>query len=201
MSAQHVLGLALKPFGRHSKNWASPIKKTLRHPKADQDARLAFQKKIQTYRIDGRPIIYVDESGFAHDMPRLHGYSARGERCTGIQNWHAKGRINVIGALLGTTLLTISLFACNIDSTVFHAWAVNDLLPKLPPASVVVLDNASFHKRQDLQCAFSSSGHSVEFLPPYSPDLNPIEHKWAQAKSIRRTMGCSVNELFSRDLL
>ena len=141
-------------------------------------------------------MIYVDESGFAHDMPRTHGYSFKAQRCWGIKNWQAKGRTNVIGALLGTTLLTVSLFQSTINSEIFHAWALHDLLPKLPPASVVVLDNATFHKRLDTQKALIQAGHALEYLPPYSPDLNPIEHKWAHAKSIRRTQACSIDDLF-----
>jgi hypothetical protein len=50
--------------------WALPIKKTLRHPKADVAARHAFRQKIEAYQAQGRTVVYIDESGFAHDMPR-----------------------------------------------------------------------------------------------------------------------------------
>jgi len=60
-----------------------------------------------------------------------------------------------------------------------------DLLPKLPLHSVMVMDNAAFHQRAD-------TGHRLEYLPPYSPDLNPLEHPWAQAKAIRKQTHCSV---------
>ena len=65
------------------------------------------------------------------------------------------------------------------------------------------MDNASFHKRQDIQEAITQAGHILEYLPPYSPDLdlNPIEKKWAQAKAIRRQKRCSVDELFTQNLL
>ncbi len=134
-------------------------------------------------------------------MPRTHGYSARGERCYGVKDWQAKGRVNVIGALLGFSLLTASLFTCNINSEVFHTWVIDDLLPKLPEDSVVVMDDATFHKRRDTQRVIREAGHILEFLPAYSPDLNPIEHKWAQAKSIRRATGCSAEELFGEPSL
>lgn len=83
----------------------------------------------------------------------------------------------------------------------FYAWLVQDLLPKVPKSSVIVMDNATFHKRQDMIKAIDDSGCTLEFLPPYSPDLNPIEHKWAQAKSIRKQHRCSVDELFSVHML
>ncbi|MDP3837635.1 MAG: transposase, partial [Methylococcales bacterium] len=72
------------------------------------------------------------------------------------------------------------------------------LLPVLPSNSVVVIDNAYFHKRQDIQEAITQAGHILEYLPPYSPDLNPIEKKWAQAKAIRRQKRRSVDELFKQ---
>jgi len=129
-------------------------------------------------------------------MPRTHGYTPRGKRCFGVKDWQAKGRVNVIGALLGATLLTASLFDCHIDSDVFHAWTVQELLPQCPPGAVIVMDNAAFHKRHDIQQAILNAGHHLEFMPPYSPDLNPIEHKWAQAKSIRSATHCTVEKLF-----
>ncbi len=129
-------------------------------------------------------------------MPRTHGYSKRGERCHGVHDWNAKGRTNVIGAMLAGSLLTICLFLCNIDSDVFFKWLVDDLIPKLPSSSVVVMDNASFHKRQDMREEIEKAGHILIFLPPYSPDFNPIEHKWAQAKTIRRRENCDVEALF-----
>ncbi len=130
-------------------------------------------------------------------MPRTHGYAPKGQRCYGTRDWHAKGRTNVIGALLGATLLTIWLFSGNTNADVFHSWLTNDLLPKLPPGAVLVMDNATFHKREDIKKAVKKAGHILEFLPSYSPDLNPIEHKWAQAKAIRRKENCSVEQIFS----
>ena len=151
---------------------------------------------MAAYEAQGRTIVYLDESGFAHDMPRTHGYAAVGQRCAGTHDWHAKGRTNVIGALIGKFLLTTSLFTTNIDSEIFCEWTVQDLLPKLPPACVVVMDNASFHKRADIQDAIQKAGHTLDDLPSYSPDLNPIEKKWAQLKAGRRKSRCSVAQLF-----
>lgn len=129
-------------------------------------------------------------------MPRTHGYALKGKRCVGIHDWGARGRTNVIGALLGATLLTISLFSTTINAKVFTAWVVQDLLPKLPEKSIVVMDNASFHKGKGLKKALEDAGHTLLYLPPYSPDLNPIEKKWAQAKATRRKLRCSIKCLF-----
>ena len=133
-------------------------------------------------------------------MPRTHGYSKRGTRSYGIHDWHAKGRVNAIGAIIGMTFLTLSVFDCSINSDVFYAWLTQDLLPKVKRGSVIVMDNATFHKRNDMIEAIKKSGCTLEFLPPYSPDLNPIEKKWAQAKSIRRKLRCQLDELFKEHL-
>jgi len=140
--------------------------------------------------------VYIDESGFAHDMPRTHGYAPRGTRCYGSHDWGAKGRTNVIGALLGGLLLTVSLFQTSINSSVFNRWIEQDLIPKLPPQCVLIMDNASFHKSDDMKNFVLKAGHSLLYLPPYSPDLNPIEHKWAQAKARRRKLNCDIQQLF-----
>ena len=133
-------------------------------------------------------------------MPRTHGYAPIGKRCHGVFNWHARGRVNVIGALISKCLLTVGLFKSNIDADTFFGWTIQDLLPKLPPASVVVMDNATFHKRQDIQNAITQAGHTLEYLPAYSPDLNPIEHKWAQTKAIRKQQNQAVEQLFKIEL-
>lgn len=98
--------------------------------------------------------------------------------------------------LLGKTLLTVSLFTANINTQIFTAWVEQDLLPKLPPKSVIVMDNAAFHKNQNMQGNIRNAGHILEYLPPYSPDLNPIETKWAQSKNLRKRKQCAMEELF-----
>lgn len=102
----------------------------------------------------------------------------------------------MIGALVGKLLLTVGLFETNINADIFFGWIVQDLLPKLPAASVVVMDNATFHKRADILETIARAGHVTDFLPAYSPDLNPIEKKWAHAKSIRKKCACSIQNLF-----
>ena len=134
-------------------------------------------------------------------QPRTHGYALKGKRCYGKHNWGEKGRTNVIGALLKGILLTVSLFESNINTEIFTSWVLQDLLPKLPPACVVILDNAAFHKNALIKKALEQAGHILLFLPPYSPDLNKIEHKWAHAKSFSRKTQLPIPELFASSLL
>ena len=95
--------------------------------------------------------------------------------------------------------MTVSLFQTNVDTEIFNSWVIQDLIPKLPINSVVIMDNASFHKGVVMQKAIEDAGHTLLYLPPYSPDLNPIEKKWAQAKAIRRRVGGTIERLFKEN--
>ena len=97
---------------------------------------------------------------------------------------------------MGKSLLTVSLFECNINTTVFNSWVEQDLILKLPKNSVIVMYNAGFHKSPLLLEMIEKAGHKLEYLPAYSPDLNPIESKWAESKSKRRKYKCDIDVLF-----
>ena len=146
-------------------------------------------------RIKGRRCISVkaDSPGICRGLmvTRLSVNDAAGYMIGG-----PGGRTDAVGALYGTGLLTPSLFDGNIDADVFSAWIGRDSLPKLPENSVIVMDNASFHKRRDIREAITSAGHPIDYPPVYSPDPNPIEHKRAQAEALRRKQRCSLDELF-----
>ena len=89
---------------------------------------------------------------------------------------------------------------CNTDSQIFEAWVEQDLLPKLPPKSVLVIDNASFHKKENIEEILDRDGHKLLFLPPYSPNYNHIEKKWAHSKSKRRKLQCSIDDLYKYNI-
>ena len=160
-----------------------------------------FIKQLEIYRNQGKNIAYGDESGFAYDMPRTRGYSLVGTKCYGLKNFGSKGRANVIGVIINGKFITVTIFECNIDTVVFNTWLAEDLLPKLPDNSVLILDNASFHNKKFIENTLQKHGNLALFLPPYSPELNSIEHKWAQAKSVRRKEKCGIYELFQKHLL
>jgi len=84
-------------------------------------SRLIFQLKICHYEfVEKRPIVYVDESGFAVDAIRNNGYSAKGQRCYARKDWHAKGRVNAIGTIVDFKPLNICLFDSYINSDIFY---------------------------------------------------------------------------------
>ena len=69
-----------------------------------------------------------------------------------------------------------------MDSSLFESWFSDQLLPSLDKGTVIVMDNASFHSKKRLIFAAQNAGYSLLFLPPYSPELNPIENFWAWLK-------------------
>ena len=74
-------------------------------------------------------------------------------------------------------MISCSIVKVNVDASVFNTWVEDILLPDLPDNSVVIMDNATFHKSSKTKELLIEHGHTLEFLPPYSPDFNPIEHK------------------------
>jgi hypothetical protein len=79
----------------------------------------------------------------------LKGYGLIGQRCYAKYDWGKKSRINAIGALLENKLITVSLFEYSIHSEIFHTWLCEDLIPKLDGGEMIVMDNATFHKRSE----------------------------------------------------
>lgn len=147
-----------------------------------------YDEQITSCKELGYPIVYIDESGFIKDALRTHGYQAKGSRCQGVHDWQGKTVVQAIGALLEGSLLTVFLIAGMVNGAVFKAWLAQDLLPKLTTSCVVVMDNATFHKVDGISELIEKAGHQLLYLPPYSPDLNPIEKKWAQVKALRNKL-------------
>ena len=137
-------------------------------------SRLLFQLRIFRYEfVEKRPIVYVDESGFAVDAPRNKGYSLKGQKCYVKKDWHAKRRVNAIGAITDFKLLNVCLFNTNINSDIFYAWLTQQLLPNIPNNSVIVLDNATFHKRNDMKTAIEEKWTRIRISSVLQPRFKP----------------------------
>ena len=90
-------------------------------------------------------------------------------------------------------LFALDYFETNMNSCIFYDWCKQTLVPSLKTKCVIVMDNARFHKNKRIQKLLNRHGHRILWLPPYSPDLNPIEKKWAQVKFLRQ--GWMENDL------
>lgn len=131
-------------------------------------------------------IAYVDESGIDSYLYREYGYAPKGEAVLGKIPGRKFQRSNIIAAKLGKILIAPLQYNGATDSTLFEFWFEQCLLPCLPKDAIIVMDNASFHRKKQLFKLAEENNRTLIFLPPYSPELNPIEKSWAHLKSIIR---------------
>ncbi|XP_045774093.1 uncharacterized protein LOC123873329 [Maniola jurtina] len=179
--------------------------------------RIEYLRKIKKYREEGRPIIYTDESYVDSSHASHHAWTDGSTK--GIKKPVSKGsRLVIVHAggdagFVPNALLTFKAgtksgdYHDNMNSENYERWLRTQLIPNLPPNSVVVVDNASYHNKQldaaptsnsklynlikkykdrfkkfNIDAILNEAGHSVLRLPPYHPDLNPIEMAWSQIK-------------------
>ncbi len=133
-----------------------------------------------------RQYVFLDECGVTTDLLRRYGRGPRGLRVTDhtpCSHWEAH---TVITALRLEGLGAPAVFDGPIDSPSFLAYVEQVLVPTLRAGDVVVLDNLAVHKQPEVRTAIEQVGASLRFLPPYSPDFNPIELAFAKLKAFLR---------------
>lgn len=130
-------------------------------------------------------------------MARLYGRSSVGRRCVGaIPHGHWQTS-SFIAALRSQKIEAPFLIEGAVDAEVFHAYLKYVLCPTLREGDIVILDNLSTHKMGSVQKLISAQGATVRYLPPYSPDLNPIELAFAKLKAhLRQAAARTLDELF-----
>jgi transposase len=127
-------------------------------------------------------IVYIDETGFDEYYSRNYGYSKRGQRIIGKVYGRKIFRTNLVAGLVNGKIIAEKLYKENAECLFFEDWFANELLPQVKKKSIIVLDNATFHRKAVLLELAKKRKCHILFLPPYSPDLNPIEKKWSNTK-------------------
>jgi transposase len=133
-----------------------------------------------------RAYIFLDECGVTTDLLRRYGRSPRGTRLhdhTPCSHWQTH---TVLAGLRLGGLTAPAVFDGPLDNPSFLAYVEQILVPTLRPGEVVVLDNLTIHKQPAVRTAIEQAGATIRFLPPYSPDLNPIEMAFAKLKAFLR---------------
>jgi transposase len=129
-----------------------------------------------------------------HRLYRESGRAPRGERIYQAVCGKRRERTSVIAASRSNKLVAPLVFQGSCNTEVVDVYFEQVLLPALPPGSVIVLDNARFHQSPTTQKLVAQAGCRLLFLPPYSPDLNPIEHLWAAFKTrLRKDLPTAAN--------
>jgi transposase len=149
--------------------------------------------------LDPDRLVFIDETGTSTNMARLRGRAARGERLIGkVPQGHWKTTTFVAG-LRVTGLTAPCVIDGPMDGDVFRAYVEQLLAPTLGPGDIVVLDNLSAHKVEGVREAIEAVGAQVCYLPPYSPDFNPIEQLFAKLKALlRKAAERSIDALWTR---
>jgi transposase len=145
-------------------------------------ARAAW--RIGQPEFDPSRLVFVDETGASTKMARLYGRSPRGERCiAAVPHGHWKTTTFVGGLRLSGMTAPMVLDGA-MNRPAFLAWVEQALAPTLAPGDVVVMDNLPAHKPAAVRAAIETRGAELRYLPPYSPDLNPIEMAYAKLKAL-----------------
>jgi transposase len=136
-------------------------------------------------RWSSRHLVFIDESGVNLSQTRAEARAPRGERVVDHVPAHWES-YSVIAALRCTGIVAPMVLRGAMNTDALRAWVQDVLAPQLRPGDIVVWDNVGFHTDPEVALALADRGARLEFLPPYSPDLNPIEEAWSKMKSILR---------------
>jgi len=135
--------------------------------------------------------VYVDESGVTGHYSREYGLAPRGEKVHGETGGRRYKRLNVVSAQCGDEKMATSVYGWGTSGAWFEVRFERRLCPLLSPRKVVVMDNAMFHRKPALGRIAAFYGLRIVWLPPYSPDLNRIEHLWANLKKWLKSSACA----------
>ena len=134
----------------------------------------------------------MDECGIDTYLYREYGYAPRGQKVLDQISGRKYKRCGIVAAKMADRILAPFQYSGTMDSTLFAFWFTEQLLPSLEKGTVIVMDNASFHSKKRLISVAQNAGFRLLFLPPYSPELNPIEKFWAWLKRFLRKILSSL---------
>lgn len=171
-------------------------KKSLHAQERDtEENRKRREEFVETIgKIDPDGLIFLDESGVSTQMTRLYARSTGGAR---IHETTPDGRwkiLTILGAISTRGMIATMTIEAATDREIFLAYLDEVLCPKLRPGDVVVMGNLSSHKVQGVRERIEAAGAQLLYLPPYSPDLNPIEKAWAKLKQLLRAAKARTKE-------
>jgi transposase len=147
--------------------------------------------------LDPARLVFIDETGASTKMARLYGRSRRGSRCVAaIPHGHWKTTTFVSGLRLAGMTAPMVLDG-PMDGPAFLAYVEQVLAPTLQPGDIVVLDNLPAHKPAEVRQTIEAAGAELRYLPPYSPDLNPIEMAFSKLKALLKAAAArTVHDLW-----
>jgi transposase len=159
----------------------------------DEVERAAWRAAVATH--DPQQFVFVDESSTHTSLTRLYGWAPHDQRAKGSAPRNHGKNTTLVAALTPDGLQEPWLLVEGAMTTASFAWYIRaQLAPRLQPGQIVVLDNLSAHKAASIQEALAARGCDLLFLPPYSPDFNPIEQAFSKLKALLRGLGARTQE-------
>ena len=143
-----------------------------------------------------RRLIFLDESGFRLGSPPHYGWAPIGEKSPGKSVQGAWKTMTMIGAIGLTGFKGFMTINDATSADVFRAFINHELRPHLRPGDLVVMDNLNVHKDSEVLRVIRAAGAEAIYLPPYSPEYNPIEKAWAKMKELLRRLNTLTREAF-----
>lgn len=157
-----------------------------------EQARTDIARRRQRWRtwqrgLDPDRLVFVDETWIKTNMAPIRGWGQKGKRLGGYAPQGHWRTLTFLAALRADALTAPCVFDGPINGRSFHAWVEQQLVPTLKAGDIVILDNLGSHKSAAVRQAIRAAGARLWFLPPYSPDLNPIEQTFAKIKHWMRS--------------
>ena len=183
--------LPAQSHGHHTK------KKTTTYKEQKPEQVAAYQQALSQYTNDQS--VFLDETGFDTFFYRPYAYSKKGVPVKAQISGRKYQQISLVAAQIqGKDSLIAPMTYCGtMDGSLFEAWFEQMLLPELTEKSVIIMDNARFHRMTVLAEMAQKQGHKVLPLAPYSPELNPIEKVWANIKKHLRKVLPAVGDFMT----
>jgi transposase len=150
--------------------------------------------------LDPNKLIFIDESYSRCGITLDYGRGENGKRVEDHKPYRGE-KLTLIGALGLNKMRTMMTIDCSTTTEVFTEFTKHFLVPVLKPGDIVILDNLGSHKDNKIQSMIENVGAKVKFLPPYSPDLNPIEQCWSKIKQFIKRARPTTRELLEKALL
>jgi transposase len=179
---------------------ASALKKTAHAAEQDRPDVAARREAWFAAQPDLDPgrLVFIDETGASTKMARLCGRAPRGERCrAAVPHGHWK-TTTFTGALRLSGMTAPMVLDGPMNGNAFLAYVEQVLAPTLRPGDIVIMDNLPAHKRTGVRDAIEATGATLRFLPPYSPDFNPIENAFAKLKAVlRKAAARTIGDLWN----
>lgn len=155
--------------------------------------------KAEQAQLESQRLVFIDETGSTTNMVRLYGRAKRGQRVIGRTPWGHWKTVTFVAAMRHDGLTAPFVIDRPMNGAIFVEYVRQCLLPTLLPGDIVIMDNLAAHKLDAVRELIEGAGAELRYLPPYSPDLNPIEPSFAQLKAhLRKAKERSIAALYRR---